>query len=176
MTYPKLQFHSIDAFRFFAFLKVFISHFPYDLDNPVIKFLKQGGGIGVAFFFVLSGFLITYILVNEKFHTGKINAKSFFLRRILRIWPIYFLLLLFLYLVPNWILTNIGYIGSGYHCDWFYSFSFTENYRMIYLDAMPGIVPLGVIWSLCIEEHFYILWFFVILILIYLALGLFSDI
>ena len=54
----KLHFASLEALRFFAFLKVFFFHVPIQLDWPVLQYLKRGGGIGVEFFFVLSGFLI----------------------------------------------------------------------------------------------------------------------
>ena len=63
--------------RFFAFLKVFLLHLPLTA-FPFFAYLKNGGGIEVIFFFVLSGFLITYILLVEKKHTDTIDLKRFF--------------------------------------------------------------------------------------------------
>ena len=73
MKMNKIRFHSIDALRFFAFFKVFLLHLPYQGDSSVFNYLKSGGGIGVYLFFVLSGFLITYLLVFEKLKTNKLN-------------------------------------------------------------------------------------------------------
>jgi peptidoglycan/LPS O-acetylase OafA/YrhL len=62
----KRYFHTLDALRFFAFFKVYLLHLPEQGDFPLFEYLKSGGGLGVQFFFVLSGFLITYILTFEK--------------------------------------------------------------------------------------------------------------
>jgi peptidoglycan/LPS O-acetylase OafA/YrhL len=55
---------------------------------------KMNGALGVNLFFVLSGFLITYLLLSEKERYGKINVLHFYMRRILRIWPLYFLMVI----------------------------------------------------------------------------------
>ena len=156
----KLHFHSIDALRFFAFLKVYLLHLPLHGDFPVFKFLKSGGGIGVSFFFVLSGFLISYLLVHEKSKTNRINLKKFFVRRAFRIWPLFFLIVIIVFLLPNEFKQTIGLhmVGGGYDFDWRYSFTFLENYKMLLADNFPKTTPLSVFWSLCIEEHFYIFW------------------
>ena len=154
----KRYFKSFDALRFLAFFKVFIFHLPIH-NFPIFSYLKAGGGIGVMFFFVLSGFLITHIILEEKQEKGKLNLKNFFLRRILRIWPLYYAMILFAFLTP-WILGLLGLTASdaGYEPNWWMSLGFLENYRMILLGEYPNVAPLGVMWSLCIEEHFYLLW------------------
>lgn len=159
MGAPK-RFHSLDVLRFFAFFKVFIFHLPLEGNFTIFGYLRRGGGVGVTFFFVLSGFLISHILLKEKISKGKIDSRRFFFRRALRIWPLYFLILLLAYGMPyDWqSYLGLHMIGSGYMPDWKLSFTFLENYKMIMEDNLPRVTPLSTFWSLCIEEHFYILW------------------
>src|SRR5690606_6627470 len=72
---------------------------PNLLDNNPLIF--PDGHIAVILFFVLSGFLITYLLVRENEHFGKISYKNFLMRRILRIWPLYYTILLLSFLFIN---------------------------------------------------------------------------
>jgi len=160
MVLHKDKFHSFDALRFLSFTVVFLSHLPFDLfSNSYSTLFKNRGYIGVEFFFVLSGFLITYILLNEKRNGNQINLKNFFIRRILRIWPLFYLMILFAYLSP-FIITHLGLTFSeeGYQPNYFYSCLFLENYQTIFKHQFPNVIPLPVFWSLCIEEHFYIIW------------------
>ncbi len=122
--------------------------------------IKGGGGIGVSFFFVLSGFLISYLLFIEKINSNKINILNFYKRRAFRIWPLYFLLVIIVFFLPFDVKQNVGLhmVGGGYDFDWRFSFTFLENYKMIIMDQFPKTTPLSVFWSLCIEEHFYIVW------------------
>lgn len=152
------HFHTFDALRFFAFLKVFLLHVPI-VAFPWFVYIKAGGGIGVQFFFVLSGFLITYIICEEKKQKGQLNLKNFFIRRILRIWPLYYLMVLVAYATP-WLLQHIGLSSSpeGYKPELWMSLLFLENYKMMITHQHANVSPLSVMWSLCIEEHFYIVW------------------
>jgi hypothetical protein len=101
LTSPRLNtpvgrhFHTFDALRFFAFLKVFFFHIPAT-SFGVFGYFMSGGSLAVRFFFVLSGFLITYLILVEKEWTGRLNFKYFMLRRVLRIWPLYYLIIAFL--------------------------------------------------------------------------------
>lgn len=154
----KRQFDTFDAFRFLAFFKVFLLHLPV-FTFPVFTFFKEGGNIGVNFFFVLSGFLITYLILYEKNLKGTFSLKNFFIRRILRIWPLFYLVLLLAMCAPFIIsYFNLPYSNAGYEPNWLMSFLFLENYMMMINKMEPNVVPLGVMWTLCVEEHFYILW------------------
>ncbi|NBV91496.1 MAG: acyltransferase [Flavobacteriia bacterium] len=154
------HFQSIDALRFFAFLKVYLLHIPLDAKFPNFSLIKSGGGIGVSFFFVLSGFLISYLLFLEKANSNRIDLWNFYKRRAFRIWPLFFLMVLIVFFMPFDIKQDWGLhmVGGGYDFDWRYSFTFLENYKMIIEDQFPKTTPLSVFWSLCIEEHFYIVW------------------
>src|SRR5580658_4566258 len=91
----------LDVLRFFAFLAVFLFHF----NHPAEFYVQHGipraiavgatsfveaGVFGVDLFFVLSAYLITELLLREKDLCGSLDVKGFYLRRILRIWPLYF--------------------------------------------------------------------------------------
>lgn len=154
----KRYFDTFDAMRFFAFFCVFLGHLP-SLNIPFLDLFQYSSGLGVKFFFTLSGFLITYLILDEKERTGKLNLKNFFIRRILKIWPLYYLMVLFAYLTPfilNFL--NLPSSGEGYEPNWLASVCFLENYKTILEHQLPNVSPLGVMWSLCVEEHFYIIW------------------
>lgn len=155
----RVHFHTFDSLRFVSFLLVFLHHSPIPKDS-FLHYFSNAGGIGVSFFFVLSGFLITYILILEKINNqNKIPLKKFFQRRILRIWPLYYAMVLFAFCTP-FILTALKLPSSneGYQSNWFFTLTFLENYVMMYKHDFPNVSPLRVMWSLCIEEHFYIIW------------------
>lgn len=156
----KIHFHTLEALRFFAFLKVFLSHIPLEAEFPIFSLLKSGGGLGVAFFFVLSGFLITYLLSFEKLNTDTVQIKKFLVRRSLRIFPLYYLVVIVLFALPHsWIdFLGLNLFPNGYALDWRYSFTFFENYKMLFTDSFPKTSPLIVFWSLCIEMQFYVVW------------------
>lgn len=155
----RVHFQTFDSLRFLSFLLVFLHHSPIPVDNFLHK-ISQAGGIGVSFFFVLSGFLITYILLLEKVNSNNvISLKNFFIRRILRIWPLYYAMVLFAFCTPYILsILHLAYSNEGYSPKWFFTLAFLENYVMMYTDSFPNVSPLRVMWSLCIEEHFYIIW------------------
>jgi peptidoglycan/LPS O-acetylase OafA/YrhL len=123
-----------------------------------LHLLLSGGILGVNVFFVLSGFLITYLLLQEASIKGVINVPYFYLRRVLRIWPLYFALLIFVFLIYNNIYFYFGwsYIGSNP----LYFVSFLSNFEVINrlkVDTVDSRI-LNITWSVAIEEQFYLLW------------------
>ena len=152
------HFHTFDALRFFAFLKVFFFHIP-PAAFGLLGYFMAGGTLAVRFFFVLSGFLISYLILVEKEQTGRLDFKHFMLRRVLRIWPLYYLIVAFAFVTP-YILSalNLEHSNEGYTPNFLYTVLFLENYVGILRQDAPNVSPLGVIWSICVEEHFYIVW------------------
>src|SRR6185437_12176413 len=118
----------LDALRFFAFLAVLIHHGP---ETPRI------GGFGLSMFFMLSAYLITELLTREREQTGTISWRLFFIRRSLRIWPLYFAVVFLL----------------ADHRAWLVLVLFIANWS----QADPGRLA-APLWSLSIEEQFYLFW------------------
>jgi peptidoglycan/LPS O-acetylase OafA/YrhL len=176
------RFHSLNALRFLAFFLVFLKHIngviPEDGPLKWLKFLTDGGA--VEFFFILGGFLFTFLLIKEKEQNENFSLLRFYVKRILRTWPLYFVIISLTYLMIYGCIDLMGeakglaYIehlglrqtGGGYWPSWKHSFTFLENYKMWqhnlllseYEDWFPQFSPLVVTWSLCIQEHFYLLW------------------
>src|SRR6056297_394494 len=108
--------------------------------------------IGVDIFFLLSGFLITYILLMEKERYGKINIKNFLIRRTLRIWPLYFMLIAVAPFLVSWLNEDApNYLANAL---------FVSNFHTI--NTGKWMYPFAHFWSICIEEHFYLVWPFII--------------
>ena len=93
----KIYFSGLNALRFFAAYFVLLHHgetirAKFGLPNFEAYSFFRNGMIAVSVFFVLSGFLITYLLLDEIQRTNDVSIKKFYSRRILRIWPLYYLL------------------------------------------------------------------------------------
>lgn len=164
MTAPKVYFAQLDGLRTVAFLGVFLFHCYYAAppllaDHPVygaLHWLTGNGDLGVNFFFVLSGFLITYLLLAEERATGRIRIGVFYLRRILRIWPLYYLTFGFGYFAfPALVSLAGGHIEESAN-PWLYLF-FLGNFNSI-LNGDPASSTLSVLWSIAVEEQFYLAW------------------
>src|ERR1700753_3467613 len=155
MIESKKYFRDLDGIRTIAFLTVFISHIflfnSTNLDGIRFTFLKnnifRNGDLGVNLFFTLSGFLITYLLLREKNATSTINFRNFYFRRILRIWPLYFLTLLIsisiIYFIPH---VDQQVFQPFKNCDLSlhhvdYYFFFCANFALIHQEnVMPFLV------------------------------------
>jgi len=153
----------LDALRFFAFLGVFIFHaaprtmgfynaagYPHWLSSLLIP-IFGAGAYGVDLFFALSAYLITSLLLRERAATGTLDLRGFYLRRILRIWPLYLAFVafaaIFAALVPGQNLPTKYVVGYSLLAgNWIYVF-----YGLPASFATP-------LWTVSIEEQFYLAW------------------
>jgi peptidoglycan/LPS O-acetylase OafA/YrhL len=152
----------LDALRFFAFLAVYLCHsIPNNAavaDSQAHSFwlqflvaIKDAGNFGVCLFFMLSAFLITELLRREQERLGRIHVGAFYARRILRIWPLYF-----------------GTVVAYFFAGRYFPAMRIETGRILayfllagnwYIALHPWIqTPLRSLWSISIEEQFYLLW------------------
>jgi peptidoglycan/LPS O-acetylase OafA/YrhL len=170
---PKIYLKNLHAFRFFAAAAVIVCHLELYKNRVGIAHIWKHplifelGAAGVDFFFVLSGFLITTLLLNEKKYFGTINIKKFYIRRILRIWPLYYLVILTCFLlIPHIPLFDIyGYSETLYHNFWqkfLFCLGLMPNVALPIYGEIPYAAPA---WSIGVEEQFYILWPLLILFL-----------
>ena len=153
----------LDALRFFAFLGVFVFHaaprtigfydtaqYPHWLSNFLIS-MFGAGAYGVDLFFALSAYLITSLVLRERAATGNMDLRSFYVRRILRIWPLYLSFVAFAALAPLW--TPAQKLPLHYVAG----FSLLAGNWMYVFYGLPNsfAIPL---WSVSIEEQFYLTW------------------
>lgn len=144
-----VYFPSLNGIRFIAATMVIVHHC---IDKAGGEFLAKGGEIGVTLFFVLSGFLITYLLLKEKQITGTIDVKAFYIRRILRIWPLYFFAI-FITLLLGALLGHDP--GSFFTTKLVLYCLFLSNVAVFSYSA--GNFP-SQLWSVSSEEQFYLVW------------------
>ncbi len=168
----------LDGIRAIAFAMVFLHHHGLVVGGPLIVNWYVGrmcewGWLGVDLFFVLSGFLVTYLLCSESRVNGTVSLGKFYLRRALRIWPLYFLVLL-LVCIAYPIFAHTGPLtGFGGFLKkvlipmslFVGNFTMWQNLPRMHefaasagLQAMIFVATLAPFWSLCVEEQFYLLW------------------
>lgn len=120
--------------------------------------LFADGWMGVDLFFALSGFLITGILLDTKKSEG--YFKNFYVRRCLRIWPLYYALIFFMFVVVRFVSHSEYQDVLRTASPWWAFPLFLQNFLLPISTNAAG--PLGVTWSLAIEEQFYVVWAIVV--------------
>lgn len=140
----------LDGLRGVAILLVLISHSVFLAALPHGEILKNGR-FGVDLFFVLSGFLITGILLDSK--GSEHYFRNFYARRALRIWPLYYLLLFLTFLVAPLFAPSLRSTAIRV---WPAFVFYVQNIVFMSSPAYP--LALGVTWSLAVEEQFYMTW------------------
>lgn len=153
----------LDQLRFIAFIAVFLSHsLPYDAASyinqgvaawlaPWLGSIAMAGAFGVDLFFALSSYLITQLLQREQQREGLIDIRAFWLRRILRIWPLYFLFILLTLILFNPLFDDQL---TGRYLSSFLLLS--GNWAFAFWGAAGSVA--APLWSVSIEEQFYLLW------------------
>lgn len=141
------HFGSLNGLRFLCISAVMWHHFPIWPAFRDTAILAARGHVGVDFFFVLSGFLITTLLIRERQSTGRINLRGFYWRRLLRIVPIYLLVVLTAATFEIYVRGNTEKIGL-------------LPYYLLFLSNFltDSIIFLEITWSLAMEEQFYLIW------------------
>lgn len=169
----------LDSLRAVAVILVVISH--WVPTSNILNYLPNGE-IGVDMFFVLSGFLITTILINqrEENNSYKVSKRriivNFYVRRSLRIFPIYYLVVLFLYFISSIVQANVL---SAFP----YLITYSSNFYFFKIQKFDA--EISHLWSLAVEEQFYLIWPWLILfskkknllyiIVIFILIGVFGQ-
>src|SRR6266568_5345998 len=157
MSTGKIHFKGLNGIRAIAALIVVFAHTGqyvtfFGLPSPAYYKLHWQG-YAVTLFFVLSGFLITYLLLEEKSRTNTVSLKNFYLRRILRIWPLYYCVI-FITICLYWFFpaANVPQVSAGPLACYLFLLANVAMHLQIVVS------PLGVLWSVGVEEQFYALW------------------
>ncbi len=166
---PRFYCPELDGLRFYAFLSVFACHalpreraFYIRLHLPVPWLwaaVVKSGAAGVDLFFALSAFLITSLLLRERQDTGSISLRRFYIRRALRIWPLYFLLVALGVGVslPRLNQSRLWYYDQS--LPWYYVAGyvfFVGNWVTAFFGIPESIC--SPLWTVSIEEQFYLFW------------------
>ena len=139
---------SLDGLRALAILLVLASHLGFERVAP--------GGFGVTLFFFISGYLLTGQMAGEFARTGRIAFGRFYLRRALRLMPA----ALAFIAIAGGVFVAVG--GEITPLGWISALFYGANYYDLYASydtTLPGVRhPFNILWSLAVEEHFYLLW------------------
>jgi len=166
----------LDVLRFFSFFLIFVHHsFPHDpafythlgvghVFASLLAGLAGAGAYGVQLFFLLSSYLVTELLIRERASRGDIDLKAFYIRRVLRIWPLYLFflalawamqwlvpgqqigwraLLAFIFLCGNWWIVFVGFPSSVIFHLWFVSLQ--EQFYLFWPTAMRKLTERGML-------------------------------
>ena len=143
---------TLDGLRAISILLVLTAHTVTTLRGlPQLRdsrFPGLFGDLGVRTFFVISGFLITTLLMRERAKTGAISLRGFYVRRVFRIFPAFYV-----YLAAVGLFSWLGWFAVS-RAD----FLFAETYAMNYHHADARAWQVGHLWSLAVEEQFYLIW------------------
>lgn len=167
----KRYFENLDALRFISFFFIFFGH-ALDTDSEVLKqddiyywvkhYIYIFGKTGFSFAFVLSSYINTWVILEEQKHSGNFRPLMYYMRRALRIWPLYFLTLAIGFIlvpaVKMWLNEPFEETANP-----LYFIFFIGNFYLIEHGFTQSPI-ISVLWSVSVEEQFYIFWPFLLLI------------
>lgn len=156
VVHSALYFPQLDSLRGMSFIAIFLFHTIHLPDGAFflsgfIRYLYTNLPLGIEVFFVLSSFLLTWLGLNEYKKRGNFSFKNYFTRRVLRIWPLYFFILLLAFLI-------IPLLAASFHYSmtlpnpWYYVFFIANFY------TLDHVFFLRMLWTISVEEQFYIFW------------------
>ncbi|MEI6660224.1 MAG: acyltransferase [bacterium] len=166
MTQGTQRWHlgQLDSLRFFSYVAVFICHtfaltpasyikygLPEAVSTSLLPRIVTAGMYGVDMFFVLSSYLITKLILQETDVFGILNVKQFYIRRALRIWPLYFLF------IGVCVALGPKLIGFRPGAKEILALSSMSANWLVVFGSSTGMAT-GVLWSISVEEQFYVLW------------------
>ncbi len=171
----RIFFPGLNILRFYAAVAVIaehvatssnirgLSHFP-NLFEP-LTYLFPAGREAVTLFFVISGFLITYLLLAEQEQTGTVSVRKFYIRRMLRIWPIYYLVVILGFFVmpivfgSHNVISPRGYVFTLSDPDFWPKLGlFMFMLPNVVFALAADFIPAPHLWSIGVEEQFYLIW------------------
>lgn len=149
-TGKKFYRPELDALRLLAFLLVFFDHGSGSFHSALATKIGEASRCGLQLFFILSAYLISELLLREREKTGTVHIPSFFVRRVLRIWPLYFLFI------------GAVYVAGRFHHGFFptgalLAFVALAGNWWIYFNGFLQFA-VGILWSISVEEQFYLVW------------------
>jgi peptidoglycan/LPS O-acetylase OafA/YrhL len=138
---------SLDGFRALSIISVVVAHLPVTSYFPEGRGIRLWGPVGVRIFFVISGFIITTLLLREEEKRGSVSLKNFYIRRAFRILPVFWF-----------------FVAAVAVADWALTMHLKPQWYVMALTFTAGATQssvnsvLGHTWSLAVEEQFYLLW------------------
>lgn len=148
----KYYFPQLDVIRGLSFLAVFFfhavhPHFDTGFFSRMAQYLYNNLVLSIDVFFILSSFLLTWLGINEYKEKGNFSFVNYFIRRILRIWPLYFLIMIFSFILLPYLQVSVT-LPPAYYYLYFISNFYLEGH----------VYFLRFLWTLSVEEQFYLLW------------------
>lgn len=152
----KYYFSQLDSVRGLSFIAIFLFH-TLHLDytsfyfGDFFKYLYEHLPLGLETFFILSSFLLTFLALNEYRKKGNFSFSNYFIRRFLRIWPLYYFILGLAFILFPWI-SKLFHSEMSLPNPWYY-FLFISNYY-----TEEHVFFLMFLWTISVEEQFYLIW------------------